>query len=84
MGTSTIHFYVTVKVCDKTGFINATKMLFAATNECTIFIISTIYDETKVSHQSGCLIYARAKYVVILANCLHEKGTAARRIRKNR
>lgn len=58
-------------------------MLFAATNECTIFIISTIYDETKVSHQSGRLIYARAKYVVILANCFHEKGTAARRIRKN-
>ena len=58
-------------------------MLFAATKECTIFIISTIYDETKVSHQSGHLIYARAKYVVILANCLHEKGTAARRIRKN-
>lgn len=42
-----------------------------------------IYDETKVSHQSGRPIYARAKYVVILANCLHEKGTAARRIRKN-
>ena len=27
--------------------------------------------------------YARAKYVVILANRVHERGTAARRIRKN-
>ena len=56
---------------------------FAATNECTIFIISTIYDETKVSHQSGRPIYARAKYVVILANCLHERGTPYKKKRSN-